>query len=164
MKRFRTIDLAPLPTTTQPSLAAGVLLTCAVIASFFPNPNFRFMVMFTGVMIGFFAVYRPRQTVRDPQGGVFRGRIESKLGPFALRVVDGELRACPFVVRLDDGRVALVDSDALVMESSSESVDVGARIELTGNPELTPYAPEGYRGAAALRFRGRASEPVGIRA
>ena len=68
--------------------------------------------------------------------------------------------------RLDDGRIAIVQDSALFLQSESETerLDIGDRIEIFGNPTLTPYAPEGYRGVTALRFEGTQESPVGIRA
>lgn len=167
MTRSATIDLHPLPTREWKVFAASFAVAVALHWADVP----RLHMLGLAAVVAILARYavqrrrrRPHVRVPVPTGGVFRGRIESKLGPFALQVVDNELRACPFVVRLDDGRVALVDDAALVLESNEDSLGVGSEVELTGNPTLTPYAPEGYRGASALRFQGEYSAPVGIRA
>lgn len=167
MTRSATIDLHPLPTRDWKPFAATFAVVVALHWAGVPRLYLIGLAAVVGILAGY-AVRRrrrrPHVRVPVPTGGVFRGRIESRLGPFALQVVDNELRACPFVVRLNDGRVALVDDAALVLEANEDSLGVGSEVELTGNPTLTPYAPEGYRGASALRFQGEYGAPVGIRA
>ena len=169
MTRFHTVDIAPLPVRTDMRLRVEgyiALMLVGMLLPFGPYESWRITVPVSAAIAGLVLLrHRKRASVAFPKGNALRGQIESKLGTIALQVVDGELRACPFVVRLDDGRIALVDDAALVLESSSATeLDVGATIELVGNPTLTPYAPEGYRGASALRFRGEYGAPVGIRA
>ncbi len=164
MTRSATIDLRPLPRRDRTGFAVAIVVAAVAYADVFPIPHHAVLIVGISLFVAAVALYRPRANVPVPTGGVFRGRIESKLGPFALQVVDNELRACPFVVRLNDGRVALVDDAALVLEANEDSLGVGSEVELTGNPTLTPYAPEGYRGASALRFQGEYGAPVGIRA
>lgn len=168
MTRFHTVDIAPLPVRTEMRLLAELGLAVMLTSMVLPFGPFDWRLSTAQAGVGAFVLllhYR-RRLVPFPKGNVFRGQIESKLGAIALQVVDGELRACPFVVRLDDGRIALVDDAALVLETTDESVElgVGSSVELTGNPTLTPYAPEGYRGTSAFRFRGEHGAPIGIRA
>ncbi len=165
MKQSHTLDLAPLPRPGgRTLLALGVLLFTALVASVNPLPPYTALIIVVGVSIVAAALVRPSARIRI-HGDVYQGVIESKMGPYALEVDGGELRACPFVVRLHDGRIAIVDDSGLVLEAAEETTKlaVGDHIEIVGTPELTPYAPEGYRGAHAFRFRGERAAPVCIR-
>lgn len=100
-------------------------------------------------------------------GPRYHGRIESKLGSgVPLEVVWGRLHAVPFVVRLDDGRAALVEPVALALETDErdQEIDVGARIEIIGAPRWSADAPVSvYRESTVMCFAGKPEAPIGIR-